>query len=116
MHKNTEGILKKIFSLNDIADHCYTASWGCFTSPIPHKHDFFEFTVITSGTCNHFIDDNPPTQLSRGDLYFITPKNNHRLTRLQENSQHRDFYVTTEKMDKICFIPEKYHYLWESPL
>ena len=102
MGKDTENIMKNFFTLKDISDHRYTATWGFFTSPVAHRHVFYEFTVITSGTCNHSIDGNLPTQLSRGDFYFITPKNTHQLSRLKENSQHRDFYVPAEKMEKIC--------------
>ncbi|MBQ4098922.1 MAG: helix-turn-helix domain-containing protein [Clostridia bacterium] len=90
------------YTLKDISDFCYTSPCGSFCIQEQHNHIFYEFTIITSGTCDHSIDGNSPTQLSRGDFYFITPKNKHQLSNLSDDHQHRDFYVTAEKLEKIC--------------
>ncbi|MBQ7373279.1 MAG: helix-turn-helix domain-containing protein [Clostridia bacterium] len=91
-----------IYTKNEIKDFSYTSPCGAFCIQEPHRHTFYEFTIITSGTCEHSIDGNQPFFLSRGDVYFVTPQNIHQLSNLPENHQHRDFYATTEKMKEIC--------------
>jgi AraC-like DNA-binding protein len=94
--------MNRTYTFKDILNSCYTSPCGSFCIQEPHNHTFYEFTIVTSGTCDHSIDGNAPSQLSRGDFYFITPKNKHQLSNLPDNHQHRDFYVTAEKLEKIC--------------
>ena len=94
--------MNKTYTFKDILNFCYTSPCGSFCIQEPHNHTFYEFAIVTSGTCNHSVDGNTPMQLSRGDFYFITPKNTHQLSNISDNHQHRDFYVTVDKLERIC--------------
>jgi AraC-like DNA-binding protein len=102
--KNLTNKVKKIYTDREIRELGYTSPCGSFCFSKQHKHTFYEFAIILGGTCNHSVDDTPPEVLTRGDFYFITPKNKHQITNVSITHKHRDFYVTAERFEKICKI------------
>ena len=93
----------KSFTLSEV-DGAYTLPSASVCIQELHCHDFYEFTIILAGNCAHSVDCKAPNQLTRGDFYFITPKNRHQIFNISSTHRHRDFYVTAEKFEKICKV------------
>jgi len=90
------------YTLEDIKNSPYTnLSLFSYTS-ILHRHDFFEFAIISEGHCISKINDNPERKLSRGEMIFTRPCDTHTITPADRIYKHRDLYVTEEKMREIC--------------
>lgn len=90
------------YTRDEIAIFSYTTQVSHVCIQQPHRHEFYEFALILEASCMHSIDGQKPTELSRGDLFLVTPKNYHQLRNIPKTHKHRDFYVSTEKMERIC--------------
>ena len=102
MKKNTNFRRFKTYTESEIRNLPYTSPVAAICIDEPHRHTFYEFGIITSGTCLHSVDGNPPIEVSRGDFYVITPDNYHQLSQITNTHKHRDFYASAEKMKEIC--------------
>ena len=114
MKKNTNFKQLKVYTENEISNFVYTSPVASICIDEPHRHSFYEFAIITSGTCLHSIDGNPPVEVSRGDFYFVTPSNYHQLSNITGTHKHRDFYVSVEKIRSISKL-FNYDFLSELP-
>ena len=97
----------KIYSKKDIIQTPYTQVTLFSYEKSPHKHTFFEFSIVLAGRCLNSVDGNPPIELSRGDLFFITPSNSHQLQLLDPDHKHRDFYISADEMRALTRVYSK---------
>lgn len=91
-----------IYDLDEISSTPYSKLTVYSTAAIPHMHTFFEFAVVLEGSCKSVINNGSTKILNKGDLIFIRPNDKHVLYDFSHSYRHRDFYVTQEKMQKIC--------------
>ena len=72
-----------------------------------HSHDFWEMFIVLKGTSLHHTP-NKTEPLSSGSLYLLPPTHKHyieitnKADKDKETYIHRDFYISNEKMQKIC--------------
>lgn len=74
------------------------------TASIIHSHTFWEFSLILDGICKNKINGNAATTMSKGNMFCLRPCDYHQLSLSGKNYLHRDFYVSVEKMEKICSL------------
>lgn len=96
--------LFKYYTEEDIQKTPYTQTVIFSNEHTPHRHTFYEFSVILSGSCMHSVDDNPPIKLSTGDLLFVTPENFHQFQLFSTDYVHRDFFVNAEKLKQLSSV------------
>lgn len=94
----------KYYTDEDIQQMPYTQMVIFSNEHTPHRHAFYEFSVILSGNCIHSVDNNPPVELSTGDLLFVTPENFHQFQLFSTDYVHRDFYVTADKLKQLASV------------
>ena len=97
----------KTYSKKDIIQTPYTQITLFSYEKSPHKHTFFEFSIVLTGRCLNSVDGNPPIELSQGDLFFTTPSNSHQLQLLDPDHKHRDFYISADKMRALTRVYSK---------
>lgn len=68
----------------------------------PHSHTFFEFAIVLNSKCKHSMNGQPYEDLEKGSFVFIRPKDFHSFKFEDKLCTYRDFYVTEEKMKRIC--------------
>ncbi len=71
---------------------------------ILHRHTFFEITLILRGTAISTINAQKPTELTAGDLIFLRPCDCHSIQPYTKDYMHRDFYISEEKMRRLCSV------------
>lgn len=91
-----------IYDLDEIAATPYTKTSVFSYAHILHRHTFFEFTVILDGHCYSTINGGEKHTLQKGDMILIRPCDFHLIESIDKIASHRDFFVTEEKMKKIC--------------
>jgi len=90
------------YGMDEIENTPYTKVSVFSYANLLHSHVFFEFMLVLNGHCISEINGGPPTILEKGDLILIRPGDYHRITPKDRIYSHRDFYVTTEKMQRLC--------------
>lgn len=72
-----------------------------------HSHDFWEMFIVLKGTSIHHTQ-NKTEPLSSGALYLLPPSCKHYIEIPNKDNKnkgtyiHRDFYISNDKMQKIC--------------
>ena len=101
MKQSNSSPVFKYYTEKDIQYFPYSQIVVFSNEHTPHRHTFFEFSIILSGECLHSVDGNEPIELSKGDLLFVTPENFHQFHSFSADYVHRDFYVTSQKLEKL---------------
>ncbi len=84
-----------------IAKERYSAT-RVITDSSWHKHDFYEFTICTSGKCANWYDFDAELSTNKGFVVLLRPNEFHKIEKKSEDFAHDDVYISTEKMQKIC--------------
>lgn len=86
----------------DILQNPYTRL-NVFCNSMPtHQHTFFEFVLVTHGTCLHSFNDHKEECLPAGTLLLIRPNEFHKINFIDRDCVYQDLYVTKETMESIC--------------
>lgn len=92
----------------------YTKLWNALS--LKHLHEKFEILIALSGKAESIVNDVPQT-LVTGTVVLSRPGDIHEI-RLYPNEEHlhRDIYIATPKMKRICdcISPSFYNELTES--
>ena len=76
--------------------------WWSADATSLHRHNFYEFFIVTSGEAYHEIN-NRTSRLHKGTLRLITPNDAHCIVSCQGNScTHINLSVTVERLEAIC--------------
>ena len=78
-----------------------------------HRHTNCEFLFIVNGTIINTVNDLSVTA-HIGSIFFINNRVTHTLERTEPHYEHRDIYLSSETLQKICaeyFDDEFYQYL-----
>ena len=76
--------------------------WWSSDATSLHRHNFYEFFIVTSGEAYHEIN-NRTSRLHKGTLRLITPNDAHCIVSCQGNScTHINLSVTVERLEAIC--------------
>ncbi len=89
----------------------------------PHTHFFWEFTYSVNGTVINYVNGEPVECHPLSKIILIKPGVTHEMLPAEQSVsavplQHRDIYVTVDKMKKLCAMLDKnlYAMLSESPV
>ena len=67
-----------------------------------HRHNFYEFFIITEGSASHEIN-GVTSSVKKGTLYFIKPDDCHKITaEVEQGCIHMNISIREEKLEKIC--------------
>lgn len=106
--QNFESVEEKIdcivhyYNSPELMENEVSFHWWQNESTSMHKHDFYEFFIITDSKTLHEINGKRE-QLSKGTLYMIRPDDFHKF--IQEDNLscvHINFSVTSAHLQKIC--------------
>lgn len=90
----------------------------------PHTHFFWEFTYTVNGTVTNYVNGTPVECHPFSKIVLIQPGVTHEMIPVDQATpgaaplQHRDIYVTVDKMKKLCAMLDKnlYAALCQSPV
>lgn len=106
--QNFEGVDKKIdcivhyYNSPELMENEVSFHWWQNESTSMHKHDFYEFFIITDSKTLHEINGRRE-QLNKGTLYLIRPDDFHKFIHEDNLScVHINFSVTSSHLQKIC--------------
>lgn len=107
--------MSQIYDLSFIEPFYYT-NLIFNTNPYPHTHKFWEFCIVLKGKSVNIMK-NKSTILSQGDILLLRPHDEHSIKITERPYNHRDIYVSEEKMKRICqlFSPTLYDTFYSSP-
>ncbi len=78
--------------------------WWAEESTTLHKHDHYEFFIITSGRIQHTLNGDTEI-LEENTLQLIRPDDVHQFSQLKEGrSTHINISATCERFEKLCAV------------
>ena len=87
----------EFFKKNEVSFHWWSAEETSL-----HRHNFFEFFIITDGSAVHKLNGKT-SKLSKGTLYLIRPEDCHQFRKAGDGGCiHLNFCVTCERFKALC--------------
>ena len=120
--KDGGSLMIENYTAETVANSPYTAL--LFNQHIPpHTHFFWEFTYAVNGSVINYVNGEPVECNPLSKIILIKPGVTHEMMPKIQPSvssppQHRNIYVTVDKMKKICSLLDKelYARLFDSPV
>ena len=78
-----------------------------------HSHNNCEFVLFLTGSAKNTVD-HVTSEVSAGDILFISHLSTHKICATSQPYQHRDIYISSESLKQICeeyFDENFYDYL-----
>lgn len=73
-----------------------------YESNYKHKHNYWEFFLVTEGRVYHYLNDSQSI-VKKGDLVLIKPEDYHYMEFIEQNPyQHLDLYAIPHIFQSIC--------------
>lgn len=85
-----------------LKEHGVSFHWWRESETSMHRHDFYEFFIMTDGATRHELNGDTAI-LKKGALVMLTPEDAHQFRRIGERSSiHMNFCVSPDKFYGIC--------------
>lgn len=85
-----------------LKEHGVSFHWWRESETSMHRHDFYEFFIMTDGATRHELNGDTAI-LKKGALVMLTPEDAHQFRRIGDRSSiHMNFCVSPDKFYGIC--------------